>query len=103
MSNDFKEYIHYRALALKYNTRQGDQFRHQIDQLIEGGSEVVQVPLKNVCAKLSVELSDRLDSVVGLLSISKRSFIEMALIQALDYAEHAIECVGALDEGDSDD
>ena len=101
MAIDFNEYVHYRALALKYNTRMGDHLQNQIDHLIEAGSEVVP-PVKNVCAKLSVELSDQLDHVSGLLGISKRKFIEMALIQALDHAEHVIECVGALEDGDAE-
>lgn len=100
MATDYNEYIHFRALALKYNTRQGDNLHGQLEQLIEGGSEVLP-PLKNVCAKLSVELSDKLDSVSALLGISKRKFIELALLQAIEHAEHVIECVGAL-EGDDE-
>ena len=72
-----------------------------IDQVIDKmpleGLETEDVklpPLKNVCAKVSVELSDRLDDMTSTLGMSKRQFIEMALIQALDFADHVLECVG---------
>ncbi|PJN81889.1 hypothetical protein [Bacillus velezensis] len=44
-------------------------------------------PIKNVCAKVSVALSDRLDEICGQLEISKRQFIEAALIDALAKAD----------------
>lgn len=47
--------------------------------------------IKNVCAKISVQLSDRLDSTVGLLGISKRRFIEAAIIDALEKANRIME------------
>jgi len=50
--------------------------------------------LKNVCAKLSVKLSDDIDQICGLLDISKRSFIEAALIDALAKANQIIEDEG---------
>lgn len=39
---------------------------------------------KNVCAKLSIPLAARLDEVVNLLDMSKRLFIQTAIINALD-------------------
>lgn len=108
--NDFNEFIHYRALAYKYEVIQGrnlsDKLDHLIDTFPEGGGNIdsFKIPeLKNVCAKLSVELSDHLDEVCSKLSLSKRQFIEMALIQALEYAEHALECVEAEGEVDGDE
>lgn len=52
---------------------------------------------KNVCAKLSVSLSDDIDSVVGLLDISKRRFIEAALIDAVSSAHSIIQIEGVWD------
>lgn len=108
--SDFNEFIHYRALAYKYEVVQGRNLSDKIDQLIdgfpEGGGNIgdFKVPeVKNVCAKLSVQLSDHLDEVCAKLSLSKRQFIEMALIQALEYAEHALECVQAEGEEDGDE
>lgn len=50
--------------------------------------------IKNVCAKVSVQLSDRLDNTLGLLGISKRLFIEAALIDALNKASQIMEQEG---------
>ena len=47
--------------------------------------------IKNVCAKVSVQLSDRLDNTLGLLGISKRRFIEAALIDALNKASQIMD------------
>lgn len=100
--NDFEQYIQYRALAFKYETLKQDGLTRSIDQIIDktplDGLQTEDFklpPLKNVCAKVSVELSDRLDDTTSTLGMSKRQFIEMALIQALDFADHMLECVGA--------
>jgi hypothetical protein len=51
-------------------------------------SENPDIPeIKNVCAKLHVNLVSRLDNVINNLDMSKREFIEIALIEALDKAE----------------
>lgn len=100
--NEFEQYVQYRALAYKYDTLKNDGLSRQLDGIIdkypENGLESEHFklpPIKNVCAKVSVELSDRLDNTVGKLGMSKRQFIEMALIQSLDFADHMLECVGA--------
>lgn len=49
-----------------------------------------QMPVRNVCAKLSNELADRLDNLCGFLSISKRRFIEAAIIDALEKSTEII-------------
>jgi hypothetical protein len=56
-----------------------------------------QSQLKNVCAKLPVQLSDKIDSVCGMLDISKRTFIEAALIQAVEQAEAVMHAEGLFD------
>lgn len=100
--SDFNEFIHYRALAYKYETVRGhcisDKLDHLIEKFPEGSPEIdgFKVPaVKNVCAKVSVQLSDSLDEVVAKLGISKRQFIEMALIQSVDHARHVIDCIDA--------
>ena len=40
--------------------------------------------MKNVCAKLPAELSDRIDSLVSLLGVSKRLWLEAAIRDALE-------------------
>lgn len=47
--------------------------------------------LHNVCCKVSTPLFNRLDSVCQTLDLSKRQFIEAALIEACDIAEAHLE------------
>lgn len=63
-----------------------------VDKIIENyvredGSPIV----KNVCAKVPVELSDKLDSLCNFLGISKRVFIEKALLDAIELSEKIID------------
>lgn len=84
----FEQFITYRALAFKFETLRNESVN---DLLLDSVDSHPQ--LKNVCAKLSVELSDRIDRTVDQLGVQKRKFIEVALIEALDRAEHALNCV----------
>lgn len=52
------------------------------ESFIEG-----QPNLHNVCAKVSEELYQRLDNVCQTLDMSKREFIEAALVEAISLAE----------------
>lgn len=56
--------------------------------------EPPQVAIKNVCAKVSVDLSDEIDEVVALLGISKRRFLEAAFIEAIAMARQIMEDEG---------
>lgn len=79
-----------KALAFKFDDS---------DKLIDGLLESSEHPefkkkFKNVCAMLSEPLVNRLESTLGILSISKREFIEMALIEALDKADKVMDEFG---------
>lgn len=50
--------------------------------------------LKNVCAKVGVGLSDDIDEICALLSISKRAFLEAAMIDAVAKAKVIIQREG---------
>lgn len=52
------------------------------------------IPLKNVCAKVTPQLSDEIDQVVGLLGVSKRRFLEAAFIEAISMARHIMKAEG---------
>lgn len=107
----FKQYIQYKALDFKFSTA-GNSI-DQLERLVAGGSvghavdgqfvpaqtleEICPIPLRNVCAKLSVELVDRLDNALGVLSMSKREFIEMAIIEALDEVDKVLQDVDAFE------
>jgi len=91
--SDFNEFMHYRVLAFKYDTLRNEGLS---DKLMSEGSD--QLQLRNVCAKLAPELADRLDSMVSVLGISKRLFIERALIDALDHCDEIIAAHGVPEE-----
>ncbi len=55
-----------------------------IDALPDEYFDATEVPLKNVCAKVAVQLSNDIDEIVGLLHISKRRFLEAAFIEAVE-------------------
>lgn len=64
------------------------------------------VPLKNVCAKVSPQLAEQIDEVVGLLGISKRRFLEAAFIEAVSKAQEIMLREGlweALDDDQAED
>ena len=72
-NQQFNEVLLAKALTFKHDTSCQNIPEAVLDQM----------PLKQVCAKLSHELSDNIDNVCGVLNISKRSFIELALINAV--------------------
>lgn len=58
--------------------------------------------IKNVCAKVSVHISDEIDEITSLLGVSKRRFIETAFLDALARSRQVMEAEGvfdALDDG----
>ena len=54
-----------------------------------------------MCAKLSVQLADRLDKTTDFLGISKRRFIEAAIIEALDEASRVMNEINISDIPDA--
>jgi hypothetical protein len=53
--------------------------------------------IKNVCAKVSVHLSDQIDEVCHLLDMQKRAFLEAAFVEAVLRARQIIEAEGVYD------
>ena len=73
---------------------------HRGDALVDivmEHSDLGPVPTKNVCAKVSVELSDQIDQVVALLGINKRRFLEAAFIDAVRRSNAILEAEGVLE------
>lgn len=60
------------------------QFKYQFDNQHLELNDINSEVLKNVCAKVSPQLVNRLDNALKILGISKRVFVEMAIINALD-------------------
>jgi hypothetical protein len=65
-----------------------------VDHLLRSGGNAADLGLKNVCAKVSVKLSDEIDSICSFLSISKRAFLEAAFIEAVAKAKAILEAEG---------
>jgi len=107
----FEQYMQHRALSFKFSTE--GQSLSQLEQAVARGSigtaqdgvfvpattleEVVPIKLQNVCAKLSQTLVDRLDQSLSVLDMTKRDFIELALIEALDKVDAILEETNAFE------
>ena len=90
--SDFQQFLQYKALAFKFGLQNSDL----VDAAVASGQ--VSIPLRNVCAKLTVELAERLDQTCINLDVSKRQFIERALIEAMDQADAALTASGVWDD-----
>ncbi len=56
------------------------------------------VGTRNVCAKVSPQLADEIDSIAGLLGISKRRFLEAAFHDAVGKALSILKAEGVAEE-----
>lgn len=89
----FHQKIQYHALHHMYGT-DGNKI---IDSMLASDPSIAEKnKLRNVCALIHSELFDRLENMCSFLDISKREFIEYALIEALNLANKITEEV-ALD------
>lgn len=88
---NFDDLVRYKALHLKYISSGSNVMEQIVEKLNH------TVPMKNVCAMVSQELFDDLTSTCALLDISKRIFIEAAIIEALEKTQKIMEAE-SLDE-----
>lgn len=92
----FKQLVQYKALDRIYGVNNSD-FLFETAVNDPANAEQVKANLRNVCALISVQLFDDLEGICGLLDMSKRKFIENALIFAIDEANLVIRETGLLD------
>jgi hypothetical protein len=52
---------------------------------------------RQICAKVAPELIDKVDSVLAVLHVSKRRFIEAAIVDAVIRAEAIMQAEGLYD------
>lgn len=71
----------------KILTRISQSGNAELLELALEDSDLAERITKNVCAKVSVQLSDRIDEIVGILGCSKRKFLEAAFLEAVDKAD----------------
>lgn len=96
----FDELIKLQALKLKA--------MHQIgtDHLGEGGIQEAlfaeaseSAKLRNICAAITPQLFDQIEGCCSMLEISKRRFVESALIDAVTKAQLIVADVDPFSEG----
>lgn len=90
-----EELVTLKALQLKrLNDGEGDVQDRIIDDMLV---KVDGQPFRNVCAHLSIPLCDEIDTICSCLDISKRRFIEGALIDALRRSQAIVTQVKPFD------
>jgi hypothetical protein len=87
--NQLTELLMYRALHFKQSNKTTTDA--VLDHFVaENENSLGQLQLRNVCAKVSEDLAERLDEMCALLGISKRRFVESAIIVALNEADRVV-------------
>ncbi len=90
---NFEELIQLQVLKLKAETAgRGPLLEHMLDQVGD------HPQIRQMCAKVSHVVYDDLESVCGLLEMSKREFIEGAVRDALERAHEVINRSGVMDQ-----
>ena len=90
---NFTQFIQFRALSAKADI-EGEFSNSQLaESLIEKAAASSPAEFKTVCTPLSIPLFDRLSNTLSILDISKRKFIEAAIVEALDKADEIIRQV----------
>ena len=92
MKYEMNEFLHYSAFAAQFDVE------HSMSGLTDRVLEKSEVPMgKQICTTLTKALTDELEQVLSLLGMTKRRFIEMAVINALDEAKLILEVHGVED------
>jgi hypothetical protein len=86
---NFDDLIRFKALHLKFVASGSN-----VAELLADGKMEHTIPMKNVCAMITQELFDDLTNTCGLLDISKRTFIEAAIVEALAKAQNIMDGEG---------
>lgn len=82
----FDELVRMKALQLKA-IQTGQTTMELVESQLELPKVQKEFKLRQVCAMVSPKLFDQLEATCELLTISKREFITLALIEAIDRAE----------------
>lgn len=80
------EALRLKALKLKaLNEGTNEIAEAMLDQMAKDAPE-----LRNICAHISVSLFDEVDQLCSLLEMSKRRFVELALLEAVQRAHQVL-------------
>lgn len=88
MNNPLNDFLHYRALAAKYENEQVSA--RILDQI----TPVEEPKVRQIATVMAVDTIQELDNLLFDLKMSKRQFIEMAILSAMDEAHHILEIHG---------
>ena len=92
-----EEILMLQALKLKKLNTRGydgvDLVQHLVDQ-----NEEAKTKLRNICAFISPELFEEINSLTNLLDLSKREFVEMALQDLVAKSHAVLEQTNAMKE-----
>ena len=92
-----EEILMLQALKLKKLNTRGydgmDLVQHLVDQ-----NEEAKTKLRNICAFISPELFEEINSLTNLLALSKREFVEMALQDLVAKSHAVLEQTNAMEE-----
>lgn len=86
---NFDEFIRMKALQEKQLHHMGSDM-DLVDMAIAQNPENAK-QLRNVCAMVSVPLFEDIETICNLFSISKRRFVEYALVEAVDKTKKIVE------------
>ena len=92
-----EEMLMLQALKLKKLNSKGYDGPDLVEQLILQNPDATKEKLRNICAFISPELFADIDSLCGLLDLSKREFVEMALIDLVAKAHAVIQQTNAME------
>lgn len=92
-----EEMLMLQALKLKKLNSKGHNGPDLVDQFVLQNPDEAKEKLRNICAFISPELFADIDSLCGLLDLSKREFVEMALIDLVTKAHAVIQQTNAME------
>lgn len=92
-----EELLMLQALKLKKMNSRGYEGPDLVDQLILQNPDEAKEKLRNICAFISPELFGQIDSLCDLLDLSKREFVEMALVDLVSKAHAVIDQTNAME------
>ena len=92
-----EEMLMLQALKLKKLNSKGYDGPDLVEQLILHNPDPTKEKLRNICAFISPELFSEIDSLCNLLDLSKREFVEMALVDLVAKAHAVIQQTNAME------
>lgn len=92
-----EEMLMLQALKLKKLNSKGFEGPDLVEQLILQNPDAAKEKLRNICAFISPDLFSEIDSLCNLLDLSKREFVEMALVDLVAKAHAVIQQTNAME------